>query len=178
MLIKVLFLCAVLTANLFATELFAKPGDKKPILPKQLIDVDGKTVDIAKLANEKKLFIVTLKATWCSVCFKQLLRLKTRLTELRICGATFIVLSPGPKDALKSIRKRTEFPYPFVEDKGLALAKKLKLQIAVDQIQPAIFAVNKKREIAWMQLGRNGSYYGDKELQEYLDCEFELAWRF
>ena len=58
------------------------------------------------------------------------------------------------------------------------MAKKLKLQIAADQIQPAIFAVNKKREIAWMRLGRNGSYYGDKELQEYLDCEFELALQF
>jgi len=178
MLLKVFFLSAVLTVGLLFTELFAKSGDEKTILPKQLIDVYGKTVDIAKLAREKKLFVVTLKATWCSVCFKQLLRLKTRLTELRICGATFVVLSPGPKDALKSIRKRTEFPYPFVEDKGLALAKKLKLQIVAAQIQPAIFAVNKKREIAWMQLGRNGSYYGDKELQEYLDCEFELALQF
>ena len=90
--------------------------------------------------------------------------------------ATFIVLSPGPADELRKVRKRTEFPYPFVEDKGLA--KKLKLQIAADQIQPAIFAVNKKRKIAWMQLGRNGSYYGDKELQKYLDCEFELALQF
>ncbi len=154
MLPKVLFFCAVLTVNLFFTELFAKPGDEKPVFPKQLIDVEGKTVDIAKLAIEKKLFIVTLKATWCSVCFKQLLRLKTRLTELRICGATFIVLSPGPAAELKKIQKRSEFPYPFVEDKGLALAKKLKLQIAADQIQPAIFAVNKKREINLVQLGR------------------------
>ncbi|MCH8982041.1 hypothetical protein IH922_08490 [candidate division KSB1 bacterium] len=62
MLLKVLFLCAVLTVNLFSTELFAKPGDEKPILPKQLTDVDGKTVDLAKLANKKKLFIVTLKS--------------------------------------------------------------------------------------------------------------------
>ena len=178
MFIKLLFVYVVLTFNLFSTELFAKPGDDKLILPKKLIDVEGKTVDIAKLASEKKLFIVTLKATWCSVCFKQLLRLKTRLTKLRICGATFVVLSPGPAAELKKIQKRSEFPYPFVEDKGLALAKKLKLQIAAEQIQPAIFAVNKKREIAWMQLGRNGSYYGDKELQEYLDCEFELALQF
>ena len=58
------------------------------------------------------------------------------------------------------------------------MAKKLKLQIAADQMQPAIFAVNKKREINWMQLGRNGSYYGDEELQKYLDCEFELALQF
>ncbi|MCH6559770.1 hypothetical protein IH799_05370 [candidate division KSB1 bacterium] len=53
---------SVLTVNLFSTELFAKPDDEKPIWPKQLIDVDGKTVDPAKLANEKKLFIVTLKS--------------------------------------------------------------------------------------------------------------------
>ena len=44
---------SVLTVNLFSAELFAKPGDEKPILPKQLIDVDGKTVDLAKLANKK-----------------------------------------------------------------------------------------------------------------------------
>ena len=88
------------------------------------------------------------------------------------------MLSPGPADELMKIQNRSKFPYPFVEDKRLALAKKLKLQLAVEQIQPAIFAVNKKREIAWMQLGRNGSYYGDKELQEYLDCEFELALQF
>ncbi len=73
---------------------------------------------------------------------------------------------------------RETFLTPLVEDKGLILARKLKLQIAADQIQPAIFAVNKKREIAWMQLGRNGTYYGDKELQEYLDCDFELALQF
>ncbi|MCH7674200.1 redoxin domain-containing protein [candidate division KSB1 bacterium] len=104
--------------------------------------------------------------------------LKWRLAKLQVCGAAFIVLSPGPADELRKVRKRTEFPYPFVEDKGLALAKKLKLQIAADQIQPAIFAVNKKREINLVQLGRNGSYYGDKELQKYLDCEFELALQF
>lgn len=47
--------------NLFSTELFAKPDDEKPIWPKQLIDVDGKTVDLAKLANGKKLFYSNLK---------------------------------------------------------------------------------------------------------------------
>ena len=62
MLLKVLFLSAVSTVSLLFTELFAKSGDEKSILPKQLIDVDGKTVDLAKLANEKKLFIVTLKS--------------------------------------------------------------------------------------------------------------------
>ncbi len=48
-------------------------------------------------------------------------------------------------------------PYPFVEDKGLILARKLKLQIAADQIQRAIFAVTEKREIVSMQLGETAA---------------------
>ena len=39
----------------------------------------------------------------------------------------------------------------------------------------SIFAVNKNLEIVWMQRGRNGSYYGDKALQDYLDCDFEIV---
>lgn len=95
--------------------------------------------------------------------------------ELADLRATFIVLSPGPRKDLKSVQKKTEFPFPFVEDKDLNLAKQLKLVLAPGQIQPAIFAVNKSRQIEWMQYGRNGGYYGDKELQDYLDCEFDLA---
>ncbi|MFQ5648702.1 MAG: hypothetical protein ACE5IY_02060 [bacterium] len=33
----------------------------------------------------------------------------------------------------------------------------------------------KKREIVWMQRGRNGSYHGDKQLMQHLGCEFDLA---
>ncbi len=40
---------------------FAQDNEKS-VLPEKLTDVYGKTVDIAKLASEKKLFIVTLKA--------------------------------------------------------------------------------------------------------------------
>jgi peroxiredoxin len=156
----------------------ARPGNEKIVLPKQLIDIDGRKIDLEKLAGKKKLFFVTLKATWCPVCFNQLLRLKKLLPKLRVCDASFIVLSPGPLKELKSIQAKSKFPYPFIEDKNLKLARKLNLILAPNQIQPVIFAVNKNREIVWMQYGRNGRYYGDKELQEYLDCEFELAANF
>lgn len=46
------------------------------------------------------------------------------------------------------------------------------------QMKPVIFSVYKKREIIWMQAGRSGNYFGDKELQEYLDCDFEIAMGF
>ncbi|MFQ5710051.1 MAG: redoxin domain-containing protein, partial [bacterium] len=153
----------------------AHPGSPKKILPETLTDVDGHKVDVAKLAATKRLFFVTLKATWCPVCFNQLLRLKKNLSKLKICGASFVVLSPGPKDALKAVKARSEFPYPFVEDVGLTLARKLDLVLAPNQIRPVIVGVNKRREIVWMQYGRNGRYYGDKELQAYLDCEFDIA---
>ncbi len=156
----------------------AQPENRKIVLPKKLVDIDGQEVDIEKIAQKKKLFFVTLKATWCPVCFNQLLRLKKILPKLKVCGATFVILSSGPRRALKSIQNQTEFPFPFVEDQDLKLARKLNLILASNQMQPVIFAVNKKRELVWMQYGRNGRYYGDKELQEYLDCEFELAATF
>jgi peroxiredoxin len=148
----------------------SKETQKIPLLPAQLVDIDGLTIDLQKLARKKRLIFVTLKATWCSVCANQLIRLAQLKTRLNTCGATFVVLSPGPRKDLKAIKKRTEFPYPFIEDKNLKLARQLDLVLAPGQIQPAIFEVNQERIIIWMQHGRNGVYYGDQELFEHLDC--------
>lgn len=150
--IKTFFIlcCVVLAMISFPANLdnvLARAGNEKIILPKILSDIDGKSIDIERLAQKKKLFFVTLKATWCPVCFNQLVRLKKILRKLQVCGATFVVLSPGPRKALKSIQVKTEFPYPFVEDKDSNLAKKLNLVLAPNQIQPVIFAVNKRKMI-------------------------------
>ena len=147
-----------------------KEIEQSPVLPPQLVDLEGQTIDLLKLAQKKRLFFVTLKATWCAVCANQLIRLAKLKTRLNNCGATFVVLAPGPRKELKEIKKRTGFPYPFVEDKGLKLARRLDLELGPGQIQPAIFEVSKERKIVWLQRGRSGAYYGDQELFEYLDC--------
>ena len=165
----ILLLAGTLGLNALPAK-YAKETEQSPVLPPQLVDLEGQTIDLLKLAQKNRLFFVTLKATWCTVCANQLIRLAKLKTRLNNCGATFVVLAPGPRKELKAIKKRTGFPYPFVEDKGLKLARRLDLELGPGQIQPAIFEVSKERKIVWLQRGRSGAYYGDQELFEYLDC--------
>jgi peroxiredoxin len=149
----------------------AANGVEKTLVPARLVSVQGETVDVESLASNARLFFVTLKATWCRVCQVQLRRLFAILPRLRSCEATFVVLAPGPRLDLIRIAEETSFPYPFVEDVGLAIARAVGLRLAAGEIEPAIFEVSSDREIVWMQRGRNGSYFGDGALLERLDCD-------
>jgi len=148
----------------------AAAEDARPTLPAVLDDVYGKRVDVAELATKHHLVVVTLKATWCPVCRAQLERLRTALPRLRSCGATFIVLAPGPRDALRAVADATGFPYPFVEDRDLAIARAADLVLAPDQIVPAILVANARREIVWMDRGRNPTAFNDPALLAELQC--------
>ncbi len=138
--------------------------------PGAVTDIDGNVHDIAALATENKLVVVTLKAAWCPVCQQQLVRLTHRLPEIRYCRVQFLVLAPGPRDELRKIRERTGFSFPFVEDKDLRLARSLGIAMANDQIMPCMFQVRDDLSIGWTQLGRNGAYFGDEALATYFSC--------
>jgi peroxiredoxin len=144
-------------------------------LPHQLVDLTGAPVDLAALATNQRLFFVTLKATWCPVCQVQLQRLHRQLARLRACGATFVVLAPGPRSELTRIAEQTGFPYPFVEDVDLAIARVAGLLLAADQIEPAIFEVNAQREIVWIDRGRNAGHFNDEALLARLECTLHTA---
>ncbi|NNE44217.1 MAG: redoxin domain-containing protein [Gemmatimonadetes bacterium] len=139
-------------------------------LPATMISISGETLSLPDLATDGNLVLVTLKAPWCPVCQEQLVRLRARLPELEACGVTFIVLAPGPAEALREIRERTGFPFPFVADEGLRIAEPLGLRMAPDQILPCMFQVLPDRTVGWRQMGRNGAYFGDRELGEFFDC--------
>ncbi len=139
-------------------------------LPAQLTDIRGQQIDVAASARSSKLFIVTVKATSCPVCRAQLERLKQQLPRLRSCEASFIVISPGPREEIAKLANETGFPFPFVEDRGLALATKLGLRLSATELTPAILGIDQDRQVAWQQRGRSGLYFGDPELLKYLDC--------
>ena len=148
----------------------AAAEDTRPTLPAVLDDVYGKRIDVAELAAKHRLVVVTLKATWCPVCRGQLERLRQALPRLRSCGATFIVLAPGPQDELRAVADATGFPYPFVEDRDLAIARAADLVLAPDQIVPAILVANARREIVWMDRGRSPTSFTDPALRAELRC--------
>ena len=139
-------------------------------VPAVLHDVAGQRVNVDSLARRHRLVFVTLKATWCPVCSRQLLRLRQLLPRLEKCGAYFVILSPGPAEEIARVKAAVDFPFPFVEDRERKLATPLDLSLPDSLISPAIFAVDPQRRVVWMQHGRSGVYYGDHELFDYLDC--------
>ena len=153
------------------------PGADKPEkaddvarFPAKLVDIGGNELDVTQLATDHNLVVVTLKATWCPVCQHQLERIRDLLPKLEPCNVTFIVLSPGPAEDLAKIQERIGFRFPFVADADLAVARPLGLDRPGGQIFPCMFQLLKDRRIGWKQLGRNGAYFGDGELERYFDC--------
>ena len=138
--------------------------------PAHLTDIGGNVLDIEALARDHNLVVVTLKATWCPVCQRQLVRLLARLPELEACGVTFVVLAPGPAEELAAIRERTGFHFPFVADEGLQIARSLGLTLTGQEILPCMLQILPGGRIGWRQLGRNGAYFGDAALEEFFDC--------
>ncbi len=134
--------------------------------PGKVTDIDGIEIDVRKLVRSKKVVVVTLKATWCQVCQEQLHRLKENLGRIDLDRITFLVLSPGPDNELKAIRNRTAFPFPFIEDKGLTIAKMLNLRLSEREIIPSVFILDRKLRLRWLKRGRNSRTFSEDALLE------------
>ena len=166
----------VLLGTLLATLASASPGSGRTTsvpearFPARVATIDGQDLDVAKLAAQNTLVVVTLKATWCPVCRHQLERIRDKLPEIEGCGVTFLVLAPGPRRALKEIQKQVGFPYPFVEDVDLRIAKRLRLQMSEKEIFPSILILRQDLSVGWMQRGRNARRYGDAALLATVNC--------
>jgi peroxiredoxin len=151
--------------------LIAAAHEEARVLPGRLVDIDGAAVDVAALATGGRLFVVTMRSASCPVCAEQLARLERQRAGLELCGARFVVLSPGPADEIRAARQATSLAAPWVEDVNLALARALGLVGAPGQIVPAILEVDAQGRVVWQQRGRSDRNYGDDALQERLHCE-------
>jgi len=80
------------------------------------------------------------------------------------------VLAPGGKDGIKKLRKRTGFPFPFIQDKNLKIAKRFDLAMPPFEIIPAVILLEKDGSARWVKPGRSPDYYSDQALIDYLDC--------
>ena len=139
-------------------------------VPARLTDVFGADVDVAAIAARTTLIFVTMKTPTCPVCSEQLRRLGALNERLRACGASFIVLAPGPADALRRVAASSGFPYPFVADVDLAVARAAELAVGPAEIMPGFFHVDQNRRIVWTQRGRSAGAFGDGELVAHLRC--------
>lgn len=139
--------------------------------PEIITDIDGDTINLKELTTQKTVAVITMKSPDCPVCQTQLLRIMQNFDKLSACNVTFLVLAPGPIDKLQKAKELTKFPFPFIVDQNLKIARLLDLIINETQILPSILILNDKLEVEWAQRGRNALYFGDPELMKSLKCE-------
>ena len=139
--------------------------------PEIITDIDGDTINLKELTTQKTVAVITMKAPDCPVCQTQILRIMQNFDKLISCNVTFLVLAPGPINKLQKAKELTKFPFPFIVDQELKIAKALDLIINETQILPSILILNDKLEVEWAQRGRNALYFGDPELMKRLKCE-------
>ena len=139
--------------------------------PGIITDIDGTTINLKEITEQKTVAIITMKSPGCPVCQTQILRIIQNFDKLSSCNVTFLVLAPGPVEKLQKAKELTKFPFPFIVDQDLNISRSLDLIINQNQILPSILILNDKLEVEWAQRGRNALYFGDPELMKRLRCE-------
>ena len=139
--------------------------------PELINDINGNTINLKELAVQKTIAVITMKSSDCPVCQTQILRIIENFDKLIACNVTFLVLAPGPEEKLLQAKELTKFPFPFIVDNELKIARSLDLLLNETQILPSILILNDKLEVEWTQRGRNALYFGDPELMKRLKCE-------
>ena len=139
--------------------------------PEMINDIDGKTINLKELAVQKTIVVITIKSSDCPVCQTQILRIIESFDKLSACNVTFLVLAPGPEEKLLQAKELTKFPFPFIVDNELKIARSLDFLLNETQILPSILILNDKLEVEWAQRGRNAMYFGDPEFMKHLKCE-------
>jgi len=139
--------------------------------PEIITNIDGTTINLKEITTQKTVAVITMKSPDCPVCQTQLLRIMQNFDKLSACNVTFLVLAPGPIDKLQEAKELTKFPFPFIVDQDLKIARSLGLIINETQILPSILILNDKLVVEWAQRGRNAFYFGEPELMKHLKCE-------
>ena len=139
--------------------------------PEIITDIDGTTINLKEITEQKTVAVITMKSPDCPVCQTQILRIIQNFDKLSPCNVTFLVLAPGPVEKLQKAKELTKFLFPFIVDQDLNISRSLDLIINQNQILPSILILNNKLEVEWAQRGRNALYFGDPELMKRLKCE-------
>ena len=145
-------------------------GDEPIQFPQTVTSVSGEEIDVDNLSANKTVVVVTLKTHTCPVCKNQLERIKRNLSAFEMCNMSFLVVCPCSIDEVKSVKRESGSPFPFIADTDLEIGNQMGLILRDNELYPSIFVLNKDRTIRWTQKGRNYLYYGDKELKEALNC--------
>ena len=139
-------------------------------LPQTITDIDAHNINLKELVTKKTVAVIIMSPPDCPYCYKQILRIIENFDDFDGCNETFLVLSPEPIEKLRAVKELTQFPFPFIVDNNLTIARSLDLLQSETEMLPSILILNDKLEIEWSQTGRSPLYYGDTELKMHLKC--------
>ena len=91
--------------------------------PEIITDIEGNNINLKELAAQKTVAVITMKTPDCPVCQTQIIRIMQNFDRLAVCNITFLVLSPTPIEKLYKAKETTQFPFPFIADHDLKIAK-------------------------------------------------------
>eukprot|EP00439_Symbiodinium_sp_Y106_P040499 s374_g4.t5 len=156
-----------------------------------LKDVDGRSLHMQEMCRNNLVLVCTFKSVSCPVCPQKLQRLfmEPLRSLCREAMVKWIVLSPGPRAALKALREHLHLKdaprasktegiqedVPFVCDEDLQIAASVNATPNIGQILPCFFEIKADLSVGWSRIDR-GSNSGDTKVQEFLTCRLNEAW--
>jgi len=144
-----------------------------------LKDVDGRSLHMQEMCRNNLVLVCTFKSVSCPVCPQKLQRLfmEPLRSLCREAMVKWIVLSPGPRAALKALREHLHLKedVPFVCDEDLQIAASVNATPNIGQILPCFFEIKADLSVGWSHIDR-GSNSGDTKVQEFLTCRLNEAW--
>ena len=117
-----------------ATEATAtKPLEKGVKVPYvKLTGLNGETVSLASLHQEKPLVIVFFRGGWCPICTKHTQQLIKVYPELKDKGFEMIGVSPDSLESTKANIEKGSIPFPLYSDSELNATRSFGLAFKVD----------------------------------------------
>ncbi len=144
MIIRILFsmlLCSVvITSSVSAQDrpIAADPTATMPlekgqkVLNVNLTGMDGKTVSLTSLHQEKPLVIVFFRGGWCPICTRHTQQLIKVYPELKEQGYEMIGVSPDSVESTKANIVKGSIPFPLYSDSELSATSGFGLAFKVD----------------------------------------------
>lgn len=94
-----------------------------PIPSITLSSIDGKSIDISDLIEEKPSVIIFYRGGWCPYCNAHLSELGKIEADIIKLGYQIIAISPDAADELYKTQDKNELKYALLSDNGGVLAK-------------------------------------------------------
>jgi|TARA_B100000902_G_scaffold396490_1_gene457637 peroxiredoxin len=145
-------------------------GEDNKVFPNSIYDIDNNKIVLSDLSKNKMVCVITIKSVTCPICTEQLIRIRNKIVDFNKCNLTFLVLAPGGKNGIEELKRRSRFPFPFIQDSDFKISEYFNLAMPPFEIVPSIILLNKDGSVRWIQSGRGPDYYSDQALSDYLDC--------